>query len=67
VASCNDTVAISSTDTTAGPVPNTALVNGTVTISATFYFGSSGTWTITATDVTNPALKPGTSTSITIP
>jgi len=66
IVSSSDTVAITSTDTTAFTPPNTALVNGTVTITDNFFFGQTGTWTITATDVTNPAILPGTSTPITI-
>ena len=63
----SDTVAITSTDTVAALPPDTALVNGTATISGTFYFNTSGTWTITATDVTTNTVSAGTSSPITIP
>ena len=68
VQSVNDSVAITSSDTSAWLPPNTPLVNGTVTITGNFYFGASGTWTVTATDVPNPGtISAGTSTPITIP
>ena len=63
----SDTVAITSTDAYAGLPPDTALVNGTATISGAFYFSTSGTWTITATDVTTNTVSAGTSSPITIP
>jgi hypothetical protein len=65
--SCGDTVSFTSTDGSAFLPGNTALANGTVTIIGNTLFGSSGTWTITATDVTTNAVAPGTSTPITIP
>ena len=68
---CSDTVNITSSDTSAYLPADTALANGTVTFSGTginpFWFQSSGTWTITATDVTTNTVKSGTSTAITIP
>jgi hypothetical protein len=67
IAACSDTVGFTSTDTTAWLPPATALVNGTVTISGNCYFGSSGTWTITATNATTLTMTPGTSTPITVP
>jgi len=67
IAPCSDTVAITSSDTSASPLPNATLANGTATISGSFYFGSSGTWTITATDVTTNTVSAGTSSPITIP
>ena len=63
----SDTVAITSSDTMAGLPPNTALVNGTATISGAFYFSTSGTWTITATDITTTNVSAGASSPITIP
>jgi hypothetical protein len=66
ITSCNDTVAITSSDTSAWLPPNTALVNGTVTIVGNFFFQSSGTWTVTATDQPPGTLSPGVSTPITI-
>jgi hypothetical protein len=66
--STSTTVAFTSSDTTAWLPPNATVVNGTVTISGNTYFGSSGTWTITATDVPNPGtIAAGTSSPITIP
>jgi len=67
IASSSDSVAITSDDTTAFLPPNATLAGGTVTITGNFFFGSSGTWTVTATDTTNPAISAGTSTAITIP
>jgi hypothetical protein len=67
IASTSDTVAFTSDDGSAFLPINTALVNGTVTIVGNTYFGSSGTWTITATDVTTNAVSAGTSAPITIP
>jgi hypothetical protein len=67
IVSSSDTVTITSTDTTAFLPPNATLAGGTVTITGNFFFGSSGTWTVTATDTTNPAISAGTSTAITIP
>jgi len=64
---CKDTVAITSSDSSAGLPPDTALVKGTATISGLFYFGSSGTWTVTATDVTTNTVSSGTSSPITLP
>jgi hypothetical protein len=65
--SCGDTLSFTSTDGSAFLPSNTALANGTVTIIGDTLFGSSGTWTITATDFTTNAVAPGTSTPITIP
>jgi hypothetical protein len=67
IASTSDTVTFTSDDGSAWLPSNTPLVNGTVTIVGNTYFGSSGTWTITATDVTTNAVSAGTSTPITIP
>jgi hypothetical protein len=68
IVSSSDSVAITSSDTTAFLPPNATLVNGTVTITGNFFFGSSGTWTVTATDVTTGStLLPNTSTPITVP
>jgi hypothetical protein len=68
VTSCVDAVAITSSDTSAWLPSNASLANGTATITGNFFFASSGTWTITATDVTAPAaISPGTSSSIVIP
>ena len=67
IASSSDIVAISSSDTTAWLPPNATLVGGTATISGNFYFGTAGTWTVTATDQPPGTLSPGTSTAITVP
>lgn len=63
---CQDTVAFTSTDTAASLPMNTPLVNGTLTITGQTYFGTLGTWTITASDVTSSAVSNGVSTPITI-
>jgi hypothetical protein len=47
------------------------MVNGQATFSLanapeTFFFFTQGTWTITATDTTNPSITPGTSASVTV-
>jgi hypothetical protein len=64
---CSDTVMITSTDTSAFTPSNTALVNGTVTIIGDFEFGTPGTWTITATDVTDTNVLAGTSSPVSVP
>jgi hypothetical protein len=65
--SSSDTVAITSSDTGAWvPAINPTLVNGTVTVVGNFYFGDTGTWTVTATDQPPGTLSPGVSTPITI-
>ena len=51
VSSVTDTVDITSSDSTASLPADAALVNGTG--SFTVFFGQSGTWTVTATDVTD--------------
>lgn len=55
----NNTVSISSTDPYAYLPVNAPLVNGTATFQVVF--GSEGTWTVTASDVTDPTKTPGTS------
>ena len=64
IVNSSDTVAITSSDTTAWLPANTALVSGTATISANFYFGTAGTWTVTATDQGPGTLSPGTSSPV---
>ncbi len=63
ITSCSDTVNITSSDTTAGLPADVPMVNGTITFLAAgfnyFYFGSVGTWTITASDVTTNAVASG--------
>jgi hypothetical protein len=53
VRSVNDTIAITIDETNTYPPPNAPLVNGTVTFP--IQINLQGTWTITATDVTDPA------------
>ncbi|PWU10118.1 MAG: hypothetical protein C5B50_26130 [Verrucomicrobia bacterium] len=65
IASSSDTVSFSSTDATANLPPNTALVNGSATISGLTQFNTAGTWTITATDVTTGSIASGASSSVT--
>ena len=55
----SDTVHLSSTDSTATLDPDSALVGGTRTLIATF--GTNGTFTVTASDVTDNTKLPGTS------
>jgi hypothetical protein len=69
VPSCSDTVDITSSDPSAYLPTDAPLVNGTITFLGTgnfFSFGSTGTWTITASDVTTNAVANGVSTPITI-
>jgi hypothetical protein len=69
VPSCSDTVNITSSDPSAYLPTDAPLVNGTITFLGTgnfFSFGSTGTWTITASDVTTNAVANGVSTPITI-
>jgi len=66
IAPSGDTVAITSSDTSAWLPPNYVLVGGTVTIPGIFNFNATGTWTITATDAAPGTLSPGVSTPITI-
>jgi hypothetical protein len=54
-----------STDTAATLPANTQLVNGTVTVSVTL--NTSGTWTITSSDVTDATKTSNTSSAVTIP
>lgn len=60
-----DTIKITSSDTSATLPADAALVNGTATFNV--MFGTAGTWTITATDVTDATKTPSTSTAITVP
>ncbi len=59
-----DTVAITSSDTMATLPNNAALSNGTGTFQ--IIFGSAGSQTVTATDVTNTNIAPNTGTSTTV-
>jgi len=61
----SDTIAITSNDGSATLPADGILGLGTRTVSVTL--NGSGTWTITATDVTDGTKTPGTSSSITIP
>lgn len=64
VAGATDTVGFTSDDTTAFLPSNTALNNGTLT--ATMFFGSAGSWTVTATDVTDGTKTPNTGSATTV-
>jgi len=68
VAPSTDTIRITSTDPSAYLPLDSPLLNGTVTFSIAnpFWFGTPGTWAITATDVSTNNVAPGASTSITI-
>jgi hypothetical protein len=59
-----DVIAITSSDSGATLPPNAALVGGTKTYSV--IFGTAGSQTVTATDVTDAKKKAGTSTSTTV-
>jgi hypothetical protein len=59
-----DTVDLTSTDGTANLPSDAALVNGTG--SFILYFGQTGSFTVSATDVTDPAKTPATSASVTV-
>ncbi len=61
--SSTDTIHITTTDGSATTPLDAALVNGTLT-TTTFSFGSAGTFNVTATDVTNGAMLPNTSSSV---
>ena len=63
----SDIVAITSSDTQAWLPPNTALVNGTVTIPGNFFFLQTGTWTVTATDTSNTNVTAGVSSPVQVP
>ncbi len=64
VVSSSDTIRLSSTDSTATLPANFALSNGTATKSVTFNQG--GSFTVSATDVTNTSVPAAMSTSITV-
>lgn len=64
VTTVSDKIDITSTDTAAALPPDTALVNGTWSISAGFYFDTAGTWTITATDVTSTNIASAVSSPV---
>ena len=63
--SSSDTVNLTSTDGTATLPANAALVVGTATMTVTF--GSSGTFTLTATDVTDPTKTANTGSPTLVP
>jgi hypothetical protein len=64
VTTCTDTVAVTSSDPSAGLPPDTALANGTYTFQVVF--ATPGTQTVTATDVTTPTVSPNTGSGTTI-
>jgi hypothetical protein len=65
VVSSSDTVNITSSDISASLPGDTALAVGTATLSVAF--NSSGSWTLTATNVTDAAKLPYTSSAVTVP
>ena len=67
IPSVTDTVHLTSTDTAAALPADAALVNGTVTFPGETYLFTSGTWTITATDIAPGSTLTGTSSPVTIP
>ena len=64
VSSATDMVAITSTDGNAVLPANVALVGGTQTVS--MRFKTAGSWTVTATDVSNGGMTANTSPSVTV-
>lgn len=66
VVSSTDTISITSSDTVATLPADAALVLGTATFSVTLNT-SPGTWTVTATDVTDGTKTSNTSSPITVP
>jgi hypothetical protein len=64
VTTVTHTVAITSSDAYASLPADVALVSGTQTLSVTFK--TAGTATLTASDLTDSLITPGTSSSITI-
>jgi hypothetical protein len=60
----NHTIHITSSDTTATLPINADMSGGTATFSVTF--GTNGTFTVTASDVTNPAKTPNTGSPTTV-
>jgi hypothetical protein len=61
----DDTVHISSSDSTARLPADPTLNSGTATVSVTF--NTNGTFTVTASDVTRPTKTPNTGTPTTVP
>jgi hypothetical protein len=61
----SDTMHFTTTDANAYPPNDTALVNGTLTITGVFYFMTPGSWTITAADVATGSTLTGTSSAMT--
>ncbi len=65
IVNATDALNIGASDTTATiTTPTPALTGGTVTVPV--YFGTSGSWTVTATDTTSTNIPVATSSSITI-
>jgi hypothetical protein len=58
-----DTISLASSDSSAALPSNAQMSGGTATM--TIYFGTTGSWTVTATDVTSTNIPPATSSSIT--
>ena len=65
ITSTSDTVHFTSTDGSASLPGDAALVNGSGTFG--MFFGSSGSWTVTASDVTDPTKLSHTGSSTTVP
>jgi hypothetical protein len=60
----NDTVQLASSDATSKLPASAPLVNGTRVFS--IIDKTAGAWTVTASDVTHPAITPGTSSTVTV-
>ena len=65
VPAVNHTIHLTSDDLTAVLANDTPLANGKVTIGGS-YFGTEGTWTITASDLTDDTKKPATSGTVVV-
>jgi hypothetical protein len=68
ISGVTDTISLSSTDDGGVSPLNVAMVNGTASFtgSSGYAFGDQGTFTITATDVTNGTISAGTSSSVVV-
>ena len=66
-----DTISLTTTDASALTPGNAALVNGTITFGVTgvtlpLVFGTVGSWTVTASDISVTNVPPATSSSVTV-
>jgi hypothetical protein len=68
VGGINDSIQLSTSDSSASLPPSQTMNNGTVTFSTpnSILWGGQGSFTVTATDLTNPAILQATSASVTV-